>query len=95
MPRHALAYDRRQGPASDQDVALVEIFEEEPMPTLTLQLTAEEHSQLEDAAKARQTTVDALAQRWVRDRLIHERERASGGGKDLSPRARRMADEGR
>lgn len=65
------------------------------MPSLTLELSAEEQAQLEEAASSRQTTVAALVHRWVRERLVHERERAEGGGKDMSPRARRAAEENR
>jgi len=65
------------------------------MPSLTLELTEEEHAQLEEAARSRETTAAALVSRWIRERLVHERERASGGGKDMSPRAKRAADERR
>lgn len=65
------------------------------MPSLTLDLSGEEQAQLDEAARARQTTPAALAQRWVRERLVHERERAAGGGKDMSPRSRRGGEGGR
>ena len=59
------------------------------MPTITIELSDDEHRQLGDAAAGRGATADALVQRWVRERLVHERERAAGGGRDMSPRARR------
>jgi hypothetical protein len=63
------------------------------MPSFTITLTDEEAQQLRAFAESRGMTPDALIQRWVRERLVHERERAAGGGKDLSPRARRERGE--
>ncbi|MGI8552799.1 MAG: hypothetical protein ACR2PL_18730 [Dehalococcoidia bacterium] len=63
------------------------------MPTIAIELTAEEESQLHETASNREMTVEALVHRWVRERLVHERERAAGGGKALSPRARREQDQ--
>ena len=59
------------------------------MPTVTITLSDDESAQLAEAAAGRETTPEALVQRWVRERLVHERERAAGGGKAMSPRARR------
>ncbi len=59
------------------------------MPTITIELSDDEHRQLGEVAAGRGTTADALVQRWLRERLVHERERAAGGGRDMSPRARR------
>jgi hypothetical protein len=64
------------------------------MPDFTITLSEEEAQQLQTSAQNRELTPDALIQRWVRERLVHERERAAGGGKDLSPRARRRAEDG-
>ena len=63
------------------------------MPTLSIDLTDDEAAQLADIAAGRETTPAALVQRWVRERLVHERERAAGGGKAMSPRARRAQDQ--
>ena len=59
------------------------------MATISIELSDDEHQQLSRSAGERNTTPDALVQRWVRERLVHERERAAGGGRDMSPRARR------
>lgn len=62
------------------------------MATIAIELTDEQALQLEAAAASRGTTATSLANRWVQERLIHEAERAAGGGKPMSPRARREAD---
>jgi hypothetical protein len=59
------------------------------MGTLTVTLTDDEGRQLPQAASGRATTPEALATRWIRERLVHERERADGGGEAKSPRGRR------
>lgn len=59
------------------------------MAALTIDLDDDEAQQLTESAAGRGMTPAALVQRWVRERLVHERERAAGGGKDMSPRARR------
>jgi len=59
------------------------------MATLTVTLSEDEVRQLAQAATGRATTPEALATRWIRERLVHERERAEGGGEAKSPRARR------
>ena len=59
------------------------------MPTITIDLSDDEAQQLQDVAAGREMTAAALVQRWVRERLVHERERAAGGGRPMSPRARR------
>jgi hypothetical protein len=62
------------------------------METLSIQLTDEEAAELRALALGRQTTVEQLAAVWLGERLLHERERAAGGGKPMSPRARQAAD---
>ncbi len=57
--------------------------------TFTIELSEAEARQLAAAAAGRGMTPEALAQRWVRERLVHERERDAGGGRPMSPRARR------
>ncbi|HLI29136.1 MAG TPA: hypothetical protein VKZ60_18870 [Chloroflexota bacterium] len=64
------------------------------MATLTIELADDEVCQLAEAAARRETTPEALASRWLRERLVHERERAAGGGKPMSPRARRAHEAG-
>jgi hypothetical protein len=59
------------------------------MATITLDMTDDEAQQLAKIAAQREMTAAALIKRWVQERLVHERERAAGGGKALSPRARR------
>ena len=59
------------------------------MAKFEIELSDEETQQLHEAAAEGGMTVAALAQRWVRERLVHERERAAGGGRPMSPRARR------
>jgi hypothetical protein len=59
------------------------------MATITIELSEDEARQLAESAAGREMTPAALAGRWVRERLVHERERAAGGGKAMSPRARR------
>jgi hypothetical protein len=62
------------------------------MPTVEFQLSAEEAEQLSQVAAQRDMQSSDLVQRWVRERLVHERERAEGGGRPMSPRARRDQD---
>lgn len=62
------------------------------MPTIVIELNEEEYQQLTEIAAALETTADELVRRWVRQRLVHERERAAGGGRPMSPRARRQAE---
>ena len=64
------------------------------MSTITIELTDEEAAALAEAAAGREMTPAALVQRWVRERLVHERERAAGGGRPMSPRARRRENQG-
>jgi len=61
------------------------------MPAVVIELNEEEYRQLTETATALETTADELVRRWVRQRLVHERERAGGGGRPMSPRARRQA----
>ena len=63
------------------------------MTTLVVELFDEELEQLTAAAGPRGLSAPALAQRWIRERLVHERERAEGGGRPMSPRSRREAGE--
>jgi hypothetical protein len=63
------------------------------MVTVSITLNDDEARQLRDAAAGRDTTAEELVARWVRERLVHERERAAGGGRPMSPRARREAGE--
>jgi hypothetical protein len=59
------------------------------MAVLTIEVSEDEASQLKQVAQSRGMTDVEMAQRWVRERLVHERERAEGGGRPMSPRARR------
>ncbi len=59
------------------------------MAKIEIELTDSEVAQLQDAANGRETTPADLAHRWIRERLVHERERADGGGRPMSPRAQR------
>ena len=65
------------------------------MAVIEIELTDEEAAQLETVATARAMNARELAQRWIRERLVHERERAEGGGRPMSPRARREDGEAR
>lgn len=62
------------------------------MPAVVIELNEDEYRQLSETAAAQETTAAELARRWVRQRLVHERERAAGGGRPMSPRARRRAE---
>lgn len=64
------------------------------MPSVTIELNEDEYRQLSETAAAQDVTPDELVRRWVRQRLVHERERAAGGGRPMSPRARRQAANG-
>jgi hypothetical protein len=64
------------------------------MTTITIELSEDEAGQLASAAEGRGLAPAALLQRWMRERLVHERERAAGGGKAMSPRARREREQG-
>jgi len=59
------------------------------MATVTVELSEEEFRQLEEVAGSRDVDAATLVLRWVRERLVHERERAAGGGRPMPPRARR------
>ena len=59
------------------------------MATLQIEISDEDLTQLAASAQERETTPGALVARWVQERLVHERERASGGGRPMSPRAKR------
>jgi hypothetical protein len=59
------------------------------MARIEIELNDGEAAQLQDAARGRETTAAELAARWIRERLVHERERAAGGGRPMSPRAQR------
>jgi hypothetical protein len=63
--------------------------------TIEIECSEDELALLAQAATARGLTAPALAQRWIRERLVHERERAEGGGRPMSPRARREEGEER
>jgi hypothetical protein len=59
------------------------------MARIEIELNDAEAAQLQDAARGRDTTAAELGARWIRERLVHERERAEGGGRPMSPRAQR------
>lgn len=59
------------------------------MGTIEFELSEDEAGALSEAARDRGMAPAALVQRWVRERLVHERERAAGGERPMSPRARR------
>ena len=63
------------------------------MASITIELSDDEARQLSESAANREMAPQALVQRWVRERLVHERERAAGSGKDMSPRARREQEQ--
>jgi hypothetical protein len=63
------------------------------MATIEIELSDGELAQLRDVAREREMTEGALAQRWIRERLVHEQERAAGGGRPMSPRAQREEQE--
>ncbi len=65
------------------------------MATITVDVTEDDARDLAEAATRRGVTPEALVRRWVQERLVHERERAVGGGKAMSPRARREQEKGR
>jgi len=58
------------------------------MAVLTFELGEGDLQDLDAAAAARGLTRAALVQRWIEERLLHERERAAGGGRPAAPRAR-------
>lgn len=60
---------------------------------LSIELSDESRQALAGLATARGVTPEALVERWVRERLAHEAERAAGGGRAMSPRSRREEDE--
>jgi hypothetical protein len=62
------------------------------MATIAIDVTDDEARQLAEVAAQRGMTAATLIRRWVQERLVHERERAAGGGKALSPRARRAQE---
>ena len=62
------------------------------MPAIQIEISNEDLEELTATARERETTPDALAARWLQERLLHERERAAGGGRPMSPRARREQD---
>jgi hypothetical protein len=62
------------------------------MATVQIELSDDDLAQLSDSAQQRETTPEALVARWVVERLVHERERAAGGGRPMSPRARRDSE---
>jgi len=64
------------------------------MATIQIELSDDDAQQLATVASGRETTAAALAARWVQERLVHERERAAGGGRPMSPRARREQEGG-
>ena len=59
------------------------------MPSFIIDLSDDEAQQLADMAVLERTTPEALVQQWVRQRLVHERERATGNARPMSPRSRR------
>jgi hypothetical protein len=63
------------------------------MMTVQFELSDDEGEQLSKAAARRDLMLSELAQRWIRERLVHDQERASGGGRPMSPRARREQGE--
>ena len=63
------------------------------MAILSIELDDDDFRQLQDVAAGREMTAASLVQRWVRERLVHERERAAGGGRPMSPRARHESGE--
>lgn len=65
------------------------------MPKLTVDLSEEDLQQIAAAGAGRALSPEALVADWVRDRLVHERERAAGGGWALSPQARRAREQNR
>jgi len=64
------------------------------MMTVQFDLSDEEGEQLSQAAARRNLMLSEIAQRWIRERLVHEQERAQGGGRPMSPRSRREQGEG-
>ena len=64
------------------------------MATVLIEISDDEAQQLADVASNRGLTPAELVRRWVQERLVHERERAAGGGKPMSPRARREQEPG-
>jgi len=60
--------------------------ESNAMAVLTIELGEGDLRDLDAAAAAGGVTRAALAQRWIEERLLHERERAAGGGRSASPR---------
>ena len=58
------------------------------MTTISIQLTEAEAAELRSVAIERGTTMEQLATEWLGERLLHERERAAGRAKPMSPRGR-------
>jgi hypothetical protein len=56
---------------------------------IEFELFDEEGEHLNELAAERGMPVSELVQRWIRERLVHERERSAGGGRPMSPRAQR------
>jgi hypothetical protein len=53
------------------------------MSILRLDLDEQDNRELREAAQRVGLTPEALARRWIEERLLHERERAAGGGRDV------------
>jgi hypothetical protein len=53
---------------------------------IEIELGETDTQQLDAEVASRGTTRAALAQRWVEERLLHERDRAAGRAKPAAPR---------
>jgi hypothetical protein len=57
------------------------------MATIEIELSEDEMTQFNGAAAERKLSPAALGQRWIGERLIHELEKETGGGRPVSPAA--------
>jgi hypothetical protein len=56
------------------------------MATIQVELGESDSRELGEVAAGRGLSPAQLAQRWIEERLLHERERAAGGGRPAQPR---------
>lgn len=61
------------------------------MAVITIEIDGAERDTLGQLAAQAGLSEDALVEQWTRQRLVHEREKLTGGGNPMSPRARREA----
>ena len=61
------------------------------MAVITIEIDGAERDMLGQLAAQAGLSEDALVEQWTRQRIVHERERMTGGGTPISPQTRREA----